>query len=98
MKNNIFERKIFWVILFGVTTIVFVLYMFFLSDNNLSKRRELDKNTANLEKSIKDTKAKTENNYSFNELKNDTNKLEQYGREKLNMQKADEDVFVIVQE
>ena len=98
MKKNIFQGKIFWIILFGVTTIVFVLYMFFLSDNNLSKRRELDKKKANLEKSINDTKAKIENSYSFKELKNDTNKLEHYGREKLNMQKADEDVFIIVRE
>lgn len=98
MKKNIFQGKTFWLILFGVTTILFILYMVFFSDNNLNKRRELDKKIDNLEKSITDTKNKIENNYSYDQLKSDSSKLEQYGREKLNMQKKDEDVFVIVYE
>jgi Septum formation initiator. len=98
MKKNIFQGTTFWLILFGVTTILFVLYMVFFSDNNLSKRRELDKKIDNLEKSITDTKNKIENNYSYDQLKSDSSKLEQYGREKLNMQKKDEDVFIIVYE
>ncbi|MBP5664463.1 MAG: septum formation initiator family protein [Bacteroidales bacterium] len=98
MKKNIIQGKIFWLILFGVTTILFILYMVFFSDNNLSKRRELDKKIDNLEKSITDTKNKIENNYSYDQLKSDSSKLEQYGREKLNMQKKDEDVFIIVYE
>lgn len=98
MNKNIFQGKTFWLILFGVTTILFILYMVFFSDNNLSKRRELDKKIDNLEKSITDTKNKIENNYSYDQLRNDSSKLEQYGREKLNMQKKDEDVFIIVYE
>jgi cell division protein FtsL len=98
MNKNIFQGKTFWLILFGVTTILFILYMVFFSDNNLNKRRELDKKIDNLEKSITDTKNKIENNYSYDQLKSDSSKLEQYGREKLNMQKKDEDVFVIVYE
>ena len=98
MNKNIFQGKTFWLILFGVTTILFILYMVFFSDNNLSKRRELDKKIDNLEKSITDTKNKIENNYSYEQLKSDSSKLEQYGREKLNMQKKDEDVFIIVYE
>ena len=98
MKKDIFQGKAFWLILFGITTLLFLLYMIFFSDNNLSKRRELDKKIDNLEKSITDTKNKIENNYSYDQLKNDSSKLEQYGREHLNMQKADEDVFIIVYE
>jgi cell division protein FtsB len=98
MKKDIFQGKTFWLILFGITTLLFLLYMIFFSDNNLSKRRELDKKIDNLEKSITDTKNKIENNYSYDQLKNDSSKLEQYGRERLNMQKADEDVFIIVYE
>ena len=77
---------------------LFLFYMIFFSDNNLSKRRELDKKIDNLEKSITETKNKIENNYSYDQLKKDSSKLEQYGREKLNMQKADEDVFIVVYE
>lgn len=98
MRKEFFQGKWFWLSLFGATTIIFLLYMVFFSDNNLRKRRELDKKIDNLEKSITDTKNKIENNYSYEQLKNDSNRLEQYGREKLNMQKKDEDVFVVVYE
>ena len=98
MKKEIFQGKIFWLILFGVTIILFILYLVFFSDNNLRKRRELDKKIENLEKSITDTKNKIENNYSYDQLKKDSSKLEQYGRENLNMQKNDEDVFIVVYE
>lgn len=98
MKKEIFQGKIFWLTLFGVTIILFILYLVFFSDNNLRKRRELDKKIDNLEKSITDTKNKIENNYSYDQLKKDSSKLEQYGRENLNMQKKDEDVFIIVYE
>jgi cell division protein FtsL len=98
MKKEIFQGKIFWLTLFGVTTILFILYLVFFSDNNLRKRRELDKKIDNLEKSITDTKNKIENNYSYDQLKKDSSKLEQYGRENLNMQKKDEDVFIVVYE
>lgn len=98
MKKEIFQGKFFWLTLFGVTIILFLLYIIFFSDNNLQKRRELDKKIDNLEKSITDTKNKIENNYSYDQLKKDSSKLEQYGRENLNMQKKDEDVFIIVYE
>ena len=98
MKNEIFQGKIFWLTLFGVTIILFILYLVFFSDNNLRKRRELDKKIDNLEKSITDTKNKIDNNYSYDQLRTDSGKLEQYGRENLNMQKKDEDVFIIVYE
>ena len=98
MDKNIFQGKIFWIILFGSTAILFILYMIFFSDNNLSKRHELNKKINNLEKSIADTTNKIENSYSYDQLKTDSNKLEQYGREKLNYQKSNEDVFIIVYE
>ncbi len=98
MKKEIFQGKIFWLTLFGVTIILFILYLVFFSDNNLRKRRELDKKIDNLEKSITDTKNKIDNNYSYDQLRTDSGKLEQYGRENLNMQKKDEDVFIIVYE
>jgi len=98
MKKEIFQGKIFWLVIFGVTILLFILYLAFISDNNLQKRRELDKKIDNLEKSITDTKNKIENNYSYDQLRSDSSKLEQYGREHLNMQKKDEDVFIIVYE
>lgn len=98
VNKEFFQSKKFKLLLFGATTLLFLLYIIFISDSNLLKHKELDKKIDNLEKSITETKNKIENNYSYDQLKSDSSKLEQYGREKLNMQKADEDVFIVVYE
>lgn len=98
VNKEFFQSKKFKLILFGTTTLLFLLYIIFISDSNLLKHKELDKKINNLEKSITETKNKIENNYSYDQLKSDSSKLEQYGREKLNMQKTDEDVFIVVYE
>lgn len=98
INKEFFQSKKFKLLLFGATTFLFLIYLIFISDSNLLKHKELDKKIDNLEKSITETKNKIENNYSYDQLKNDSCKLEQYGREKLNMQKADEDVFIVVYE
>ncbi|MCQ2272163.1 MAG: septum formation initiator family protein [Bacteroidales bacterium] len=92
------NKKKFWIILFAGTLAAFLIYFFFISDNNFKKHRELNKKIDNLEKSISETKNKIENNYSYEQLCQDSSKLEKYGRENLNMQKDNEDVFVIVYE
>lgn len=96
--KGITSSKKFRILLFGITFVLFLLYIIFFSNNNLRKRRELNKKISNLEKSIIETKNTTRNNYSFEQLKEDSSKLEHYGRESLNMQKANEDVFIIVYE
>lgn len=98
INKEFFQSKKFKLLLFGATTFLFLIYLIFISDSNLLKHKELDRKIDNLEKSITETKNKIENNYSYDQLKNDSCKLEQYGREKLNMQKADEDVFIVVYE
>ncbi|MCQ2265446.1 MAG: septum formation initiator family protein [Bacteroidales bacterium] len=98
VNKEFFQSKKFKLILFGTTTLLFLLYIIFISDSNLLKHKELDRKIDNLEKSITETKNKIENNYSYDQLKSDSSKLEQYGREKLNMQKTDEDVFIVVYE
>lgn len=92
------KSKKFWIILFAGTLAAFLIYFFFISDSNFRKHRQLNKKIDNLEKSISETKNKIENNYSYEQLSQDSGKLEKYGRENLNMQREGEDVFVIVYE
>lgn len=98
MDKEFFQSRKFRLVLFGAATFLFLLYIVFISDSNLFKHKELNKKIKNLQTSITDTKNKIENNYSYDQLKSDSSKLEQYGREKLNMQKANEDVFIVVYE
>ena len=92
MKNN----KRLFIILYGVTIFLFLFYMLIFSENNLSKHIELSKKITTLENNITQTKNQINNQYSYKELKNNPKLLEQYAREQLNMQKPNEDVFVII--
>jgi cell division protein FtsB len=52
-----------------------------------------------LDENIAKTKNQINNTYTFEQLEHDTaGKLEKYAREQLNLQKPDEDVFVVVYE
>ncbi|MBP5711274.1 MAG: septum formation initiator family protein [Bacteroidales bacterium] len=84
--------------LYGGTALLFFLYIFFISDNNLKKHIQLNRKIKSLEESILQTKNRINNKYTYEELKNNDKLLEKYAREQLNMQKEGEDVFVIVYE
>jgi len=83
----------------GVTAIAFFLYLLFLSEHNIHKHRELNLKIKQLDENIVKTKNQTNNTYTFEELENDTaGKLEKYAREQLNLQRTNEDVYVVVYE
>jgi cell division protein FtsB len=82
-----------------ITVVVFLVYLLFFSENNLHKHQELDIKIKQLDESIASTKNKINNTYTFEQLENDTaGKLEQYSREQLNLQRPDEDVYLVVYE
>ncbi|MCL2290145.1 MAG: septum formation initiator family protein [Bacteroidetes bacterium] len=86
-------------IISGITVAVFLVYMLFFSENNIYRHRELNVKMKQLDENIAKTKNQINNTYTFEQLENDTaGKLEKYAREQLNLQKPDEDVFVIVYE
>ncbi len=91
------HRFRFFAILYGVTVIVFLVYFFF-SNHTIKKHQELNRKIDNLEKKITYTKNQIGNIYTFDQLYADSNLLEKYVREHLNMHKANEDVFIIVHE
>lgn len=87
-----------YLLLYGITTLLFLLYICILSDNNIARHRQLNRKIKELDRNIIQTKNQINNKYTYEELINSPILLEQYAREKMNMQKADEDVFIIVYE
>ena len=83
----------------GATVLIFLVYLLFFSEHNLSKHRELNLTIKHYDEIIANTKNQTNNAYTFEQLENDTaGKLEKYAREQLNLQKPNEDVFVVMHE
>ncbi len=84
--------------LYAATLLLFLVYIFFLSDHNIKKHRELNRKISNLEERITNTKNQVGNVYTYEQLSADSVLLEKYAREQLNMHKPNEDVFVIIHE
>jgi len=92
------KRK-FILIISVFTVVVFFVYLLFFSENNLYKHKELDLKIKQLDENIANAKNQINNTYSFEQLEDDTAViLEKYAREQLNLQRKNEDVFVIVYE
>jgi len=82
-----------------LTIVVFFVYLLFFSENNLYKHKELNLKIKQLDENIASTKNQINNTYTFEQLENDTaGKLEQYSREQLNLQRPNEDVYLVVYE
>lgn len=92
------HRKRLFVIIYSVTILVFVIYFFFISDHTIKTHHELNRKIDNLENKITYTKNQIGNVYTFEQLHADSNLLEKYAREQLNMHREKEDVFIIVHE
>ncbi|MCL1850366.1 MAG: septum formation initiator family protein [Bacteroidetes bacterium] len=92
------NRKILLIISVA-TVIAFLVYLLFFSENNIYKHRELNLKIKQLDENIAKTKNQINNTYTFEQLENDTaGALEKYAREQLNLQRPNEDVFVILYE
>ncbi|MBR4918575.1 MAG: septum formation initiator family protein [Bacteroidales bacterium] len=87
-----------YIIVYGVTLVLFLCYFFFISDHNIKTHRELNRKIDNLEEKIVYTKNQVGNAYTFEQLSSDSVLLEKYAREHLNMHKPDEDVFILIRE
>lgn len=92
------KRVRLYIIVYGVTFLLFLCYFFFISDHNIQTHRELNRKINNLEEKIIYTKNQVGNAYTFEQLCADSVLLEKYAREHLNMHKPDEDVFILIHE
>jgi cell division protein FtsB len=79
-----------------ITVVIYFIYLLFFSENGIRKHKELNVIEKHLDANILKTKNETYNAYTYDQLENDTaGKLEKYAREQLNLQKPNEDVFVV---
>ena len=70
-------------------------YIFLLSDSNIRRHRQLNQQTRTLKYEIAKVENLTKNDYTYEEISKNPKRLEQYVRENMNMQRPEEDVFVI---
>lgn len=90
------QRKIYNKWLFSLGLVVLsCAYIFLLSDSNFRRHRQLNQEAKELEHKIATVDNLTENDYSYEEISEDSKRMEQYVRENLNMQRPEEDAFVI---
>jgi hypothetical protein len=95
-------KKHLWKLLYNkffLTTLVFLVWLVFFDGNNLISRYRVKKDL----RSMKHQKEYyleeiTKNEVIRDQLTNDLEKVEQYGREKYLMKRDHEDVFLIIEE
>lgn len=76
----------------------FILFITIPKSHNISTYLQLRRKSRTLQENISKAKNQISNKYTYEQLKNNDKLLEKYAREQLNMQKKEEDVFVIVYE
>lgn len=82
-----------------VVLAVFVVWVVFFDENNLMKHRQNLEELAQLEAQVDFYKHKIEaDKRKLYELQTNDENLEKFAREQFLMKKADEDIFVIVEE
>jgi cell division protein FtsB len=82
-----------------VVFVVFAVWIVFFDENNLMKHRQNLKELAQLEVQLDFYKKKIEaDKRKLHELQTNDENLEKFAREQFLMKKADEDIFVIVEE
>ena len=92
------NRK-FLMIISGITLAVFFVYLLFISDHGLKKHRNLNLDIEQLNEKIANANNQINNTSTFEQLQEDTaGILERYAREELNLQRSNEDVFVVTYE
>lgn len=90
--------KVFY-IKYLVALLVFVGWVMFFDENNLMKHRQNHEELALLQEQVDFYKHKIEaDKRKLYELQTNDQNLEKFAREQFLMKKADEDIFVIVEE
>lgn len=87
-----------YLLVYGGTIVLFLLYFIFFSEHNLKTHRDLNRKIGNLENRITSIKNQVGNAYTYEQLSADSTLLEKYAREHLNMHRPDEDIFIVVYE
>lgn len=82
-------------IMYAVTLVVALVYIFAFSDGNYRKHRKLNTKIEEYESEISKQQKNLEDQRTFENIQKDPQLMERYRREVLNMKKPDEDLFII---
>lgn len=82
-----------------ITTVIFIAWIVFFDDNNLIQHNENLKELELLEEQVDFYKQKiAADKRKLHELQTNDENLEKFAREEFYMKKADEDIYIIIEE
>ena len=85
-------------LLYIVTTLAFLVYVSYISDSNIAKHIELNRQIESMNHKITQAQNSIAVENEYKDLIRDASLLEKYGREQLDMHKPNEDVYIFVYE
>ena len=80
----------------AIAIVACFLYLAFISKNDFARHRDLNQQISDWKQKINDTTHHINSQYDIEKMKSDPELLEKFAREELNLQKENEDVFIIV--
>ena len=83
---------------FVLTTLIFIVWLFFFDQNSILSRLTLAKNIRELKQQKEYLQEDiSQNRENINELQSSSENLEKFAREEYMMKKADEDIFIVIE-
>ena len=84
---------------FVLTTLIFIVWLLFFDQNSIISRVTLAKNIRELKQQKEYLQKEiSENRENINELQSSSENLEKFAREEYMMTKADEDLFIVIED
>ena len=84
---------------FVLTALIFIVWLFFFDQNSILSRLSLAKNIRELKQQKEYLQKEiSQNRENINELQSNAENLEKFAREEYMMKKADEDLFIVVED
>ena len=84
---------------FVLTALIFIVWLFFFDQNSILSRLSLAKNIRELKQQKEYLQKEiSQNRENINELQSSAENLEKFAREEYMMKKADEDIYIVVED
>ena len=81
--------------MYAATVLLAVIYIFGFSDSNYRIHKKLDTKIAESEEEVKKQEKNVEAQSTYENIQQDSQVLERYRREQLNMKKPNEDLYIL---
>lgn len=95
--SNLFRNFNWWkrLIMYAVVVLMAVAFVVLFSDGNYWQHKKLNMKIAEQEAELKKAERNVEMQSTYKDIRQDSQVLERYRREQLNMKKENEDLFLI---